>query len=451
MCLAQRYGAMDVEPPPTLLIEVGFGWVSKLNEEDEQWGEDQFASMINIPGGYRPTWAKVAWSALEGKNEDREFNFAFSVAGRSEGIEHTVATYDGVVLRLRGDSDWPQGVPVTGRVHGAWDGAMYVQVTLSCVRTAEALDSWRLRTWQALRAGYEALEREAAQDEQQRDYQRNLLGLVTTEGPAAENRRIERGELEKWAIKSMRLAPQNLNAIEQVGEFQEISPVYAEAQAPIVRFYEDAFEWEHMNYFLYPYHWARRASWRMRNAAEAIDQQHQAFLEAGAARVIVPVTPGFEDKVAWFLHPSNAAVSELERILKRPPTAPPSASSAAFRDLWIELLTEHKPDVARGSGTLTVESGDAEVQINPQTDPDSQWRVSEQRDLGRELYIAGNRYEVAAVANETTFSLDRPYEGASDAAAVYVAGSTPFGPPWTVNVPTSLVVLADNVPALKAL
>ena len=103
------------------------------------------------------------------------------------------------------------------------------------------------------------------------------------------------------------------------------------------------------------------------------------FLEAGAARVIVPVTPGFEDKVAWFLDPSNAAVNELERILTPPPTAPPSTTSDAFRDLWIELLAERKPDVARGSGTLSVESGNVKVQINL----DSQWRVSAQRDLGR--------------------------------------------------------------------
>jgi hypothetical protein len=245
----------------------------------------------------------------------------------------------------------------------------------------------------------------------------------------------------------MRLVPQNFNAIEKVDEFQEISPVYADAEAPIVRFYEDAFEWEHMNYFLYPYHWARRASWRMRTAAAAVDPGYQAFLQAGAARVIVPVTPGFEDKVAWFLDPSNAATSELERILTPPPTSPPSSSSDAFRDLWIELLTDLKPNVARGSGTLNVESGHTKVEINP----DSQWRISAQRDLGRELYIAGNHYEVASITDETTFNLDRPYQGPSNSSAAYVAGSTPFGPPWTVNVPTSLIVLAENVPALKSL
>jgi hypothetical protein len=342
-------------------------------------------------------------------------------------------------------------VPVSGRVHGAWDGAMYVQATLSCMRTTEAMDAWRLKTWQALRAGYEDMERRVMQEQQQKDYDREQLVPSINEGPAAENRRIERGELQKWAIKSMRLVPQNFNAIEQVGEFQEMNPNSAEAQAPIVRFYEDAFEWEHMNYFLHPYHWARRASWRMRTTTTAVDPQHQAFLEAGAARVIVPVTPGFEDKVAWFLDPSNAAVSELDRILTPPPNTPPAATSDAFRDLWVELLTERKPDVARGSGTLSVQNGTAVVDINPQTDPLTQWHASTERDLGRELYLAGNRYVVSSVASDSRFSLDRPYEGASDAAAVYVAGSTPFGPPWTVNVPTTLVVLSENVPALKAL
>jgi len=188
----------------------------------------------------------------------------------------------------------------------------------------------------------------------------------------------------------------------------------------------------------------------MRTSVDVVDPRYQSFLEAGAARVIVPVTPGFEDKVAWFLDPKNAAVNELDRILKPPPNSPPPSSSDPFHDLWIELLTEHKPDLARGSGTLRVENGKLEVRINPQTNPESQWRVSERRDLGRELYIGGNRYDVAAVTSESTFNLDRAYEGDSDTIAAYVAGSTPFGPPWIVNVPTSLIVLAENVPALKA-
>ncbi|PLC55378.1 hypothetical protein CR155_04040 [Pollutimonas nitritireducens] len=441
LCLAQRYAAFDVEPPPAQYVNVGYGWVSTANEDDEQWAEDQFTGMINVPDGYRPEWAKVAWSALEAGGE---FNFAFSVGGKSQNQEHRVTTFDGVLLQLPAGVSWPQGVPVSGRVHGHWDSCMYVQVTLSCRRTAEAESAWRLRTWEALRTGYEALERRLEQD-QEKDEDKDLsVAPFIAERSSAENRRIERGELQKWAIKSMRTVPQNFNAIEMVGEHQEMSPHHAEAQAPIVRFYEDAFEWKQMVYFLYPYHWARRASWRLRTEASAVDPQLQSFLEAGAARVIVPVTPGYESKVLAYLDPENNA-DELTRILTPPPDVAPSSNDNPFRDVWIELLQDRKADVARGSGTLAVQNGSVDVAINA----DSHWSAKRKTDVGRELYIAGELYTVSEVVDAHAVQIDRPYEGRTDPAAIYAAGSTPFGLPWIVNVPTTLVVLADNRPALQ--
>ncbi|HUR21736.1 MAG TPA: hypothetical protein VMZ90_13050, partial [Vicinamibacterales bacterium] len=140
------------------------------------------------------------------------------------------------------------------------------------------------------------------------------------------------------------------------------------------------------------------------------------------------------------------ASSELERVLSPSPSSPP-ASSDPFRDLWVELLTEHRSELAKGSGTLKVTQGSRQVSINA----DSHWKPSQARDLGREVYIAGEHYEISSVSNETTFELDRPLVTNSDDAAAYVAGSTAFGPPWTVNIPTSLIVLADNIAALKAI
>lgn len=448
LCLAQRYGAADVEPPPPQFAHVGFGWVSTANEESEQWAEDQFTDIINVPAGYTPEWARVAWSALRGKQENREFNFTFAVGGISEPPEtkeHTRVTWNGVVLQMPVGTTWPQGVPVAGRVHGAWDGAMYVQITLACRRTAEGYDKWRIATWASLRAGYEALTRRLAQEEQMVAFQEQLLVTASPEGPSAINRRIEREELQKWAIKSLRLVPQNFNAIEKVGERHEMSPFHAEAEAPIVRFYENAFEWDHMNYFLYPYHWARRATWLMRNAIERVDPRFQAFLQAGAARVIVPVTPGYEDKVMSFLDPESEE-DELGRILAPARENPPQPGESPFRDIWVELLTEHKPDMSRGSGTLALTKGSVQATIND----DSNWRASD-RDKGREIVVNGEVYSIAEVADDGSFVLDRPFEGESDPAAIYATGSVPFGPAWTVNVPTSLIVLSGNRSAIADL
>lgn len=445
LCLAQRYAAMEVEPPPPQYINVGFTWGSAPSEEAEEFGEDTISDTIAIPDGYQPESGTAIVSLLK---ETDDFDIYLAVGGY--GLIDT----DDIVSRGTGSQNfifdpseaWPNGVPVSGRVHGHFDKTMVAQVTLRCRRMSEAMTRWQLRTWDQLRAGYEVLSRQL-----ERDLQLGLESdaqLINYNGrPEAENRRMERQELAKWAIKAMRLKPHNFNAVEQVGDFQEISPLNADMQAPIVRFFEEAFEWEHISYFFYPYYWARRASWKMRNNEDAVDPRFKAFLNSGAARMIVPVTPGFDSKVLSYLK-SDPALDELERI------GAPSVKEAEdvpldtiFEDLWVEILTERKADTALGSGTLAVEHGSDLVRINQ----DSSWEAREERDLGRELYIDGELYSVAAVLAKRELRLDRELTGKTKRKSVYATGSVPYGPPWIVNVPTSLVVLEENRDRLESL
>jgi hypothetical protein len=68
----------------------------------------------------------------------------------------------------------------------------------------------------------------------------------------------------------------------------------------MVAFFERAFEWENMMYVYYPYFWGRRAKWGELILIQDIDPQFQAFLKAGAARVVIPVRPGFEAALAHY-------------------------------------------------------------------------------------------------------------------------------------------------------
>jgi hypothetical protein len=259
------------------------------------------------------------------------------------------------------------------------------------------------------------------------------FGALPVQRPEVENRRIEREELRKWAIKAMRLAPFDFNAVEQVGDFQEIDPMNGDLQASLTRLFEEAFEWDEASYFLYPYYWGRRDTWDMRRASDAIDARHAAFLRAGAARFIVPITPGYEERVLYYLD-SDPAMSELDRLAGPPDGAIPM--DTALDGLWLELLLDRRPEVAMGSGTLSVTQGQAQVTINA----DSTWTVAP-RDVGRELYIGGEQYKIASITDERTFDLDEPYAGPTEPNARYAAGSVPYGPPWVVRVPTSLVIL----------
>jgi hypothetical protein len=68
----------------------------------------------------------------------------------------------------------------------------------------------------------------------------------------------------------------------------------------MVAFFERAFEWENIMYTYYPYFWGRYANWGELILIQDTDPQFEAFLKAGAARVVIPVRPGFEGALAHY-------------------------------------------------------------------------------------------------------------------------------------------------------
>lgn len=71
--------------------------------------------------------------------------------------------------------------------------------------------------------------------------------------------------------------------------------------AAFIKFMEQAFEWEIMSYYLYPYYWGNRANWSDLYQFDDNDPVFRAFMQSGMARVIVTVRPGFEETVRHFL------------------------------------------------------------------------------------------------------------------------------------------------------
>jgi hypothetical protein len=433
LCLAKQYGVTNIEAPPPAVIDVGWQWASTPDEDtDEDTAEDTIADSIGIPDGYRPVGGTAM---VRGHPAQTQYFQAYLTVGATNVL--SLSGVGGMLFDFELDApdQWRSGVPVSLLAHGHFDKTAVAQVRLECERTPEALTAWRLSTWERIREAHAGLvaEYERAREQERLDEQ---MALQLAERPEAENREIEREELKKWAIKAMRLTPFDFDAIVQVGAFQEVDPGEADVQAPVVRFFEEAFEWRQMSYFLYPYFWGRRDAWRLRMPLTHDDARHAEFLRSGAARVIVPATPGYEARLLAYLE-SDPDLDELERISQPVPDQPPPGSE--FEDLWLELLVLRNERLALGSGTLSVIGGSPDVTIND----DSSWLASD-RDLGRELYLLGERYVVEAVDGERALVLDRPYTGPNDPAARYATGSVPFGPPWLERIPTSLVVLSDE-------
>ena len=65
---------------------------------------------------------------------------------------------------------------------------------------------------------------------------------------------------------------------------------------------EQAFEWEIMSYNLYPYYWGNRQDWSdLYQYNESNDPLFRNFMQAGMARVVVTVRPGFEEAVRYYM------------------------------------------------------------------------------------------------------------------------------------------------------
>ncbi|MCA3283606.1 MAG: hypothetical protein ING16_12115 [Roseomonas sp.] len=74
------------------------------------------------------------------------------------------------------------------------------------------------------------------------------------------------------------------------------------AKAPHIQFLEHAFEWTNLSYVFYPYYWATPPKWvELLDREDDADPAFTEFLQAGAARMLIAVRPGFEDAVMHYL------------------------------------------------------------------------------------------------------------------------------------------------------
>lgn len=84
--------------------------------------------------------------------------------------------------------------------------------------------------------------------------------------------------------------------------FPAIDMSAARTKGRYVQFLEQAFEWQQIAFLLYPYFWTSPERWvDSMSRQDPADPQFTAFLQAGSARVLVAVTPAYEEAVTHFI------------------------------------------------------------------------------------------------------------------------------------------------------
>jgi len=171
-------------------------------------------------------------------------------------------------------------------------------IGIICRREDKAFEKWQLKTYATLMAGYRR------QQERYEDKLAQRQALMRAQMARAQslshNPSIEQTELRKAFIQM--ILSEHLTSVVAT-PLPGLFPVplgYTKKWAAMVAFFERAFEWENMLYFYYPYFWGRPARWGELVLIQHLDPQFEEFLKAGAARVVVPIRPGFEAAMAHY-------------------------------------------------------------------------------------------------------------------------------------------------------
>lgn len=305
---AKLYDVTGLEPPPPLVKTISKGLDVAVAQDPH---ESTKSLELPIDEGY------VAKYAL---------------------VQHGWVGWDKRIFQLMIGANWVDGLgtvgyfDLSGEVGSLPIAYLAYQVELIaatieifCTRTDRALQIWQLKIHGAITQGFQA--KQQAYD-QALSQARAAAGVQISGRNPAFNARLIANELRKQCLTL--LTAQQFDAF---GALELSSQGIAQpnlartaAQMPYVRFFEQAFEWEHIVYFFYPYFWAWKNAWSKRMLLDDVDPNFADFLRAGAGRVVFPVRPGFEAAVIHYL--------DTGEIWNGGP--PPDISSS----LYVPIVTE---------------------------------------------------------------------------------------------------------------
>lgn len=359
---AAKYGVRDITiTPPVELVAVA----NYSNDTETQLGATltKTFNTLMVPEGYTPIAHKVRFKVFGNKYPE-----ASVVIG---GIDHILADHvagDDSVGE-KGDGVWNASYPDTGwhAFDANWRAgfvgknidvtvmtydvyAFMVSVEVKFQRSPEKITQWQIKTYDAILAAYH----QQLNDFEQWEKAQAVGAGVKIEGnnPAI-NREIEHTELKKRCIEMF--SGQRFdsfdaatNGIVNESGYPEILFEEAVKEGDVVKFFEIIFDWANMTYIFYPYFWGRKPYWLTTMNLQDNDPTFAKFLQAGYARVVLPVRKGFE-RIAM-----NFAMKYGNRNRIGAPLDSPIFNVGVDNDYYISIAEELRSAAGLSEETGTV-------------------------------------------------------------------------------------------------
>lgn len=316
--LAAQYGASEIQPPPPFYKTFSAALKHGESEGDEK-GQPRsiLEKELTVPEGYLPYRGLIRALALT----DDTLTLGITVGhttlkwrpNASEltdvGDGHNLGASRVLEFDLTAYShphDEPGKLPA--QIVAFETNTFAVAIEVIYRRNEERWIAWQLKTYEAIASAYreELLKYERKVEELKANAEAEAArGAVEFGSPPSQNLKTIKAELKKHCISIITRQRYDEFDATQDGDPPFFDFEQAASQGYFIRFFEQAFEWDQMQYVFYPYFWARKETWAQRFLRQDIDPAFLEFLQAGEARVVISVRPGFELAVAHYLETGN--------------------------------------------------------------------------------------------------------------------------------------------------
>jgi len=367
-----RYGAEYIPPPPSQYILKKTSVNQGQGTADEEGQPRSFHHVeLDIPAGYQPVRATLSVQALTDEDPvisvqigHAKMNIDFpgwsryQLRGNFKNCQRTV-NMASVMAERASEEDDKLGIDIF-----AYETANYaIELSIRMSRSNRVYYNWQKAAFRELSDAYanKLKEYKLELEEAEARVRSEAFEQDFGDSPSAHIKQIMT-ELKKhcisiitgqWYDNVSPMTPQsppqfNLGSASAIGSY--------------IRFFEQAFEWDQLQYVFYPYYWAHKDRWKKRFLRSDVDFVFQEFLQSGSARVVVPVRPGFEIAVNHYLETGNIWYGE---------GSPPDIGSATY----VSIVDEIKSRTGASAGE-TPEGDRWDVRL-----PTSLVLLKENRDL----------------------------------------------------------------------
>jgi hypothetical protein len=309
-----------------------------------------------------------------------------------------------------------------------------VLVTVLCTLSEEKFRAWQLKTFASIMNAY--AEEKSRYDQAVAEARFAARDATIGGTNPRKNRETEQIELKKGCIAQ--LSGQRFDLFDAVVSdvapygYPEVDFAEAKAEGAYIQAFEQSFEWQNLTYVFYPYFWGRKAEWPTTAQLTDNDPLFERFLQAGAARVQVPVRLGFEPGVLTYL--ATGQMWSGDGTLVNSEGTAPDSTQVSILD---ELRSQLGDNSVEGPGRIAVTNNSANV-----TGTATSFTAD---DEDRRIMIAGKTYVIRSVVDAQTIRLTTNYTGDSVTGLRYSLGGRLVGEPWEVKLPTNLVKLDNSL------